>query len=72
MDRTLKASGGSLQNVVTMTIFLKDPRYGDEFLKVRREFFQDGKFPSSTLITISDFALPGILIEMQGVAVIPD
>jgi len=72
IDRTLKASGGSLQNVVTMTIFLKDPRYGDEFLKVRREFFQDGKFPSSTLITISDFALPGILIEMQGVAVIPD
>jgi 2-iminobutanoate/2-iminopropanoate deaminase len=34
--------------------------------------FPDGKFPSSTLITISDFALPGILIEMQGVAVIAD
>jgi 2-iminobutanoate/2-iminopropanoate deaminase len=72
MDRTLKASGGSLQNLVTMTIFLKDPRYGDELLKVRREMFPDGKFPSSTLITISDFALPGILIEMQGVAVIAD
>ena len=72
MERTLKASGGSLQNVVTMTIFLKDPRYGDEFLKVRHEFFQGDKFPSSTLITISDFAQPGILIEMQGVAVIPD
>ena len=72
MDRTLKASGGSLKNLVTMTIFLKDPRYGDELLKVRREMFPDGKFPSSTLITISDFALPGILIEMQGVAVIAD
>jgi 2-iminobutanoate/2-iminopropanoate deaminase len=72
MDRTLKASGGSLQNLVTMTIFLKDPRYGDEFLKVRHEMFPDGKFPSSTLITISDFAQPGILIEMQGVAVIAD
>jgi enamine deaminase RidA (YjgF/YER057c/UK114 family) len=55
-----------------MTIFLKDPRYGDELLKVRREMFPDGKFPSSALITISDFALPGILIEMQGVAVIAD
>ena len=72
MERTLKTCGGSLQNVENMTIFLKDPRYGDEFLKVRHEFFQDGKFPSSTLITISDFAQPGILIEMQGVAVIPD
>lgn len=72
MERTMKASGGSLKNLVTMTIFLKDPRYGDDLLKVRREYFQDGKFPSSTLITISDFAQPGILIEMQGVAVIPD
>jgi enamine deaminase RidA (YjgF/YER057c/UK114 family) len=72
MERTMKASGGSLKNVVTMTIFLKDPRNGDDLLKVRREYFQDGKFPSSTLITISDFAQPGILIEMQGVAVIPD
>jgi len=72
MDNTLKASGGSLQNLVTMTIFLKDPRYGDELLKVRHEIFPNGKYPSSTLITISDFAQPGILIEMQGVAVIPD
>lgn len=72
MDQTLKASGGSLQNLVTMTIFMKDPRYGDEFLKVRHEVFKDGKYPSSTLITISDFAQPGILIEMQGVAVIAD
>jgi len=72
MDNTLKASGGSLQNLVTMTIFLKDPRYGDELLKVRHEMFPDGKYPSSTLITISGFAQPGILIEMQGVAVIPD
>jgi enamine deaminase RidA (YjgF/YER057c/UK114 family) len=62
----------ALMDLVTMTIFLKDPRYGDELLKVRREMFPDGKFPSSTLITISDFALPGILIEMQGVAVIAD
>ena len=37
-------------NLVTMTIFLKDPRYDGEFLKARREMFPDGKFPSSTSI----------------------
>ena len=26
MDRTLKRSGGSLKNLVTMTVFIKDPR----------------------------------------------
>jgi 2-iminobutanoate/2-iminopropanoate deaminase len=70
MDRTLKRSGGSLQNLVTMTVFINDPRYGDQFVKLRREMFPDGKFPASALITVSDFARPGILIEIQGVAVI--
>jgi len=70
MDRTLKRSGGSLQNLVTMTVFINDPRYGDLFVKMRHEIFPDGKFPASALITVSDFAQPGILIEIQGVAVI--
>jgi 2-iminobutanoate/2-iminopropanoate deaminase len=70
MDRTLKRSGGTLRNLVTMTVFINDPRYGDEFVKLRHEMFPDGKFPASALITVSDFAQPGILIEIQGVAVI--
>jgi enamine deaminase RidA (YjgF/YER057c/UK114 family) len=70
MDRTLKRSGGSLHNLVTMTVFINDPRYGDEFVKMRHEMFPDGKFPASALITVSNFAQPGILIEIQGVAVI--
>jgi len=70
MDRTLKREGGSLQNLVTMTVFVKDPRYGDQFVKLRREMFPDGKFPASALITVSGLAQPGMLVEIQGVAVI--
>jgi 2-iminobutanoate/2-iminopropanoate deaminase len=72
MDRTLKRSGGSLQNLVSMTVFIKDPRYGDPFVKVRREMFPNGKFPPSALITVSGLAQPGMLVEIQGVAVIPN
>jgi 2-iminobutanoate/2-iminopropanoate deaminase len=72
MDRTLKRSGGSLQNLVTMTVFINDPRNGDPFVKMRHEMFPDGKFPGSALITVSHFAQPGILIEIQGVAVIAE
>ncbi len=72
IDGTLKRSGGSLQNLVTMTVFINDPRYGDQFVKMRHEMFPDGKFPASALITVSNFAQPGILIEIQGVAVIGD
>ena len=70
MDRTLKRAGGSLSNLVTMTVFITDPRYGDAFVKIRSEFFRDGRFPASALITVTAFARPGILIEIQGVAVV--
>ena len=70
MDRTLKRAGGSLANLVAMTVFITDPRYGDPFVKIRSEFFRDGRYPASALITVTAFARPGILIEIQGVAVV--
>ena len=41
-----------------------------EFVRVRSEHFKDGSFPASALITVTAFARPGILIEIQGVAVV--
>lgn len=70
MDRTLKRAGGSLANLVTMTVFINDPRYGDGFVKLRGEIFKDGRYPASALITVSGFSRPGVVIEIQGVAVV--
>ena len=70
IDKTLKGVGGSLANMVTMTVFIVDPRHGDRFVEMRRGFFPDGNYPASALITVSNFARPGMLIEIQGVAVI--
>lgn len=70
MDGTLQRAGGTLANVVTMTVFINDPRHGDAFVQIRGEHFRDGRFPASALITVSNFARPGIMIEIQAVAVI--
>jgi len=70
IDQTLRRAGGSLGDMVTMTVFINDPRHGDRFVELRRGFFPDGNFPASALITASHFARPGMLIEIQGVAVI--
>jgi 2-iminobutanoate/2-iminopropanoate deaminase len=70
IDRTLNRVGGKLADLVTMTVSINDPRHGDRFIKIRHEMFRDGKFPCSALITVSNFAHPGILIEIQGVAVV--
>jgi len=72
MDKTLHKAGGSLANLVTMTVFINDPRNGDRFIEMRRDTFKDGNYPASALITVSNFARPGMLIEIQGIAVIGD
>ena len=70
LDQTLKRAGGTLANLVTMTVFIKEARHGDRFVELRKSFFPDGNYPASALITVSHFARPGMLIEIQGVAVI--
>lgn len=72
MADVLRAAGGTLANLVTMTVFIKEPRHGDRFVELRRQKFPDGKFPASALITVTNFARPGMEIEIQGVAVIGD
>ncbi len=72
MDKTLKKAGGGLANLVSMTAFINDPRNGDRFVELRKEMFPDGNYPGSALISVSNFARPGMLLEIQGVAVIGD
>lgn len=70
IDKTMQSCGGRLANMVTMTVFINDVRNGDRFVEMRRDFFPDGNYPASALITVSNFARPGMLIEIQGIAVI--
>jgi 2-iminobutanoate/2-iminopropanoate deaminase len=72
IDQVLKRAGGSLGNVVQMTVFIKESRYGDRFVEMRKDFFQNGNYPGSALITVTNFARPGIEIEIQAVGVIGD
>ena len=37
IDAVLKKAGGSLANMVTMTVFIGDGRYGERFVNVRKE-----------------------------------
>jgi 2-iminobutanoate/2-iminopropanoate deaminase len=69
LGATLGECGGSLADMVTMTVFITDARYGDRFTELRRDIFRDN-FPASALITCAALARPGLLVEVQGVAVI--
>ena len=69
IDQTLRRAGGTLANLVTMTVFISDVRLGDRLTEVRKEIFKEC-FPGSALVTVTGFARPGILIEIQGMAVV--
>ena len=69
LNATLEKAGGKLSDMVQMTVFITDVRYGDRLTEIRREIFGDN-FPGSALITITALANPDAKIEIQGYAVI--
>jgi 2-iminobutanoate/2-iminopropanoate deaminase len=69
LNATLEKADSKLADMVQMTVFVTDVRYGDRFTQIRREIFGDD-FPGSALITITALANPDAKIEIQGFAVI--
>jgi enamine deaminase RidA (YjgF/YER057c/UK114 family) len=69
LGATLEKAGGKLGDMVQMTVFITDVRYGDRLTQIRKEIFGDN-FPGSALITIIALANPDAKIEIQGFAVI--
>ena len=72
MEATLERAGGTLQDMVTMTVFIIDSRHGTRFVEIREEFYPDGNYPGSALITCAGFARPEMMVEIQGIAVVAE
>ena len=52
LGKTIEEAGGLLADMVTMTVFITDARFGDRFTQLRKEIFGDN-FPASALITVA-------------------
>lgn len=62
-----EGAGGSLDDVVKITIFMVDIKKNTEVWRARREFFS-GDFPASTLVEVRSLAGPETLVEIEAVA----
>ena len=62
-----EGAGGSLDDVVKLTIFMVDIRNNTEVWRARREFFT-GDFPASTLVEVRSLAGQETLVEIEAVA----
>jgi enamine deaminase RidA (YjgF/YER057c/UK114 family) len=68
IEKTLAQAGGTLRDMVTMTVFLSDARHTSRMTELRAELF-GSDFPASAAITVQGFAQPEMMIEVQGIAV---
>jgi 2-iminobutanoate/2-iminopropanoate deaminase len=68
----LEDLGGSLADVVKLTVFMRDLSEVEATLRVRREFWP-GNPPSSTTVGISQIGLPteSLRLEIEAVAAVP-
>jgi len=67
IERICAAAGGSMEDIVKVTIYLVDITKNTEVWRARREFFS-GDFPASTLVEVRSLAGAQTLVEIEAVA----
>jgi 2-iminobutanoate/2-iminopropanoate deaminase len=63
----VEAAGGSMADVMKVTIFVTDITQREKVWQARREFFT-GNFPASTLVQVAALADPSLKVEIEAVA----
>jgi enamine deaminase RidA (YjgF/YER057c/UK114 family) len=71
IKRLLAKHGATLADVAKMVTYMTDVRYQPDYGKCRVEEFASNPLPAHTLLTISQLAWPGMLVEIDVTAVVP-
>jgi enamine deaminase RidA (YjgF/YER057c/UK114 family) len=71
LAQTLREARAALDDIVTMTVFITDPRLNTRFVELRKEFFAAERYPASTMVTVAALNRPELLVEINAVAVAP-
>jgi len=71
IKRALDKNGATLGDVMKMVTYMTDVRYQADFGKCRQETFGATPMPAHTLLTISQLAWPGMMIEIDATAMVP-
>ena len=71
IKRALEKNGATLGDIAKMVTYMTDVRYQADFGKCRQDTFGTTPMPAHTLLTISQLAWPGMLVEIDVTAVVP-
>jgi 2-iminobutanoate/2-iminopropanoate deaminase len=63
----VEAAGGSMADVVKVSIFVTDIKQREKVWRARQEVFS-GDFPASTLVQVAALAEPSVKVEIEAIA----
>lgn len=69
VKRIVEAAGGTLNNIVKLTVYFLDLDALEQYTAILGEYFPEDP-PSQTVVEVSRLALPGLLIEIEAIAVL--
>lgn len=71
IEAVLRAVGGRLEDIVSVTTYFTDRSQLPEIQKVRTAYFDPDSAPVSTSIMVAGLGHPDFLVELAPVAVVP-
>jgi 2-iminobutanoate/2-iminopropanoate deaminase len=66
----VEAAGGVVEDIIKITIFLRDIRHAPAEIAVRQRLFPPGRYPTCTQVQVANLATPDLLMEIDAIAVI--
>jgi len=70
MKIVLAAAGAGLRDVIKLSSYITDASLYREFSETRSEIF-GGHRPASTVVVVSALAFPGLMVEIEAIALKP-
>jgi enamine deaminase RidA (YjgF/YER057c/UK114 family) len=67
IKQLVESAGGTMADVVKITIFLTDINARQGVHQARREFFS-GDFPTATMVQVAALADPAYMVEIEAIA----
>ena len=70
LKRGLEAAGGDFSQLAKITIYATDASFGKAIADVASNYLQRQAAATSTFVVVSGLALPELLVEIDGIAVL--
>lgn len=71
LRKVLEAAGSSLDLVAKVTIYMTDTSHFPHILECRERYFSE-PYPADTTVEVTGLALPGLMLEIEAIAVVND